>query len=82
MWGRAVTQIALPYSSTIRHHKPKVILMDSRAQVSIEYLLTLLFAIMLVIAASVLAISLQNSALVAQKRVIDAREETINSLMG
>lgn len=56
--------------------------MDSKAQVSLEYLLTLLFAIILVVAASIMALNLQWIAYGAEDKIIEYRDAAISSLMG
>ncbi len=55
--------------------------MDSRAQVSFEYLLTAMFGIMLAIAAAVLIEAVRAVALTAQARILNIREKTIASLL-
>ena len=54
--------------------------MDNKAQVSIEYLITALFGIMLAMAAAVLIESLRAVALDARAKVLTYREQTISSL--
>lgn len=56
--------------------------MDSKAQVSIEYLLTLVFAVMLVIAATIIAFNISSIVTVVQTEIIAYRETAISSLMG
>ena len=56
--------------------------MESRGQVSLEYLLTILFAIILAIAAAVLALNLSSISQVAKTKILTYREEIISSLMG
>lgn len=56
--------------------------MDSSAQVSIEYLVTVMFAVILVVAATLIATQLTTIATIAQSRIIGYRESTIASLMG
>ena len=55
--------------------------MDSKAQVSFEYLLTVGFAIILVIAAMVLTLNLTAIADSAQAKILQYRDSTIGSLM-
>jgi len=56
--------------------------MESKAQISFEYLLTLTFALLLVIAATVVALDLGSISQIAQGKILQAREETISSIMG
>ena len=55
--------------------------MDSRAQVSIEYLLMAMFGIVLAIAAAMVVDALRGVALNAQGRILDYRDNTIASLL-
>lgn len=55
--------------------------MNERAQVSVEYLLTVMFAIMLVIAVTVLAFNIASISDEAQFKAITQTEETISTLM-
>ena len=55
--------------------------MDSRGQTSFEYLLMVLFAVLLVIAATVIAMSLVSIAQVAQVKTIQYRDGTVGSLL-
>jgi len=55
--------------------------MDSKAQVSVDYLLTITFAIALTLAAVVVIVILSNMANDAQSKVLNAREETISSII-
>ncbi|MFH0715031.1 MAG: hypothetical protein V1847_04985 [Candidatus Diapherotrites archaeon] len=59
-----------------------MIVMDSKGQVSFEYLLTLGFAVVLVVAASVLALNAAGVAQVAQTKILAIREQAIASLVG
>ncbi len=56
--------------------------MDNKAQISFEYLLTVTFALVLVVAAVVVALNLANLSQLAKTRILEAREETISSIMG
>ena len=56
--------------------------MDSRGQISFEYLITLTFAVLLVIAATVLAFNLTVQANVAKTQILEYRDSTIRSLLG
>ena len=56
--------------------------MDSRAQTSFEYLLTVAFGIVLVIAALLIALQLNDVAARSQARVKDYRSSLISSLIG
>jgi len=55
--------------------------MDSKAQVSIEYLLLALFGITLAMIAAVLIDGIGQVATVAQGRILDYRQQTIASLL-
>ncbi len=55
--------------------------MDNKGQVSIEYLLTALFGIMLAMAAAVLIETLRGVALNARAEILTNRERTIASLL-
>jgi len=55
--------------------------MDDKAQVSIEYLITALFGIMLAMAAAVMIEALRGIALDARAKVLTYREQTISSLI-
>ncbi len=55
--------------------------MDSKAQISIEYLLVVLFAVILVIAATILALNLTAVAQSAKTQILQYRADTIESLM-
>ncbi|MBS3058736.1 MAG: hypothetical protein J4478_05040 [Candidatus Diapherotrites archaeon] len=55
--------------------------MDSKAQTSFEYLLTVAFGVVLVIAALAIALQLGNLAAQSQARVKDYRSSTISSLI-
>lgn len=56
--------------------------MDKKAQVAFEYLLTVLFSIIMVVAAAVLLDTIRVIAQVAKAQIITYREETITSLIG
>jgi uncharacterized protein (UPF0333 family) len=56
--------------------------MEIRAQISFEYLLTVTFALVLVLAAIVIAMNLGSLSQTAKTRILEAREETISSIMG
>ncbi len=71
--GKATTNIS---------HHIELSTMDSSAQVSLEYLLTVMFAVVLVIAATVLALQLTSVAQVAQTKILGYRDSTITSLVG
>ena len=55
--------------------------MDEKAQVSMEYLLTVVFAILLVIIVTVIAFNISNLADKAQLKVLENRDSTIAGLM-
>jgi uncharacterized protein (UPF0333 family) len=55
--------------------------MDSRAQVSFEYLLLATFVIILAIAAAILIDALRSISLSAQSKILDYRDKTIGSLL-
>ena len=55
--------------------------MNQRAQVSVEYLLTIMFAVMLVIAVTVIAFNISSVADRAQLRILQARDSAIATLM-
>jgi len=55
--------------------------MDSRAQVSFEYLLAALFGIVLAITAAVLIDAIRAISISAQTRVLEIRERTISTLV-
>ncbi|HIH10245.1 MAG TPA: hypothetical protein HA254_06295 [Candidatus Diapherotrites archaeon] len=56
--------------------------MNSRAQVSIEYLLTVMFAVLLVIAVTIIAFNISSVADKAQLQIVKNRDGAISSLMG
>ncbi|HLC92200.1 MAG TPA: hypothetical protein VJH23_00670 [archaeon] len=56
--------------------------MNERAQVSVEYLLTIMFAVLLVIAVTVIAFNISVVADRAQLKVVQNRDSVISSLMG
>ncbi|MFH1224475.1 MAG: class III signal peptide-containing protein [Candidatus Diapherotrites archaeon] len=55
--------------------------MDSKGQVSFEYLLMVLFAVIMVMAATVIAFNLQIVSGKAKEMMITERDGTISSLM-
>lgn len=55
--------------------------MEERAQVSFEYLLTAVFAIMLAISAAIIVEALRSIALQAQADLLSARARTIENIM-
>lgn len=55
-------------------------LMEEKAQISFEYLLTALFGIILAIAAAMLITTLRSIAYTAQTKVLQYREDSIASL--
>lgn len=55
---------------------------DQRAQVSFEYLLTVTIGVILVIAATTLALQLVSIADVTTTKILEKRAETILSLLG
>jgi uncharacterized protein (UPF0333 family) len=55
--------------------------MDSKAQVSFEYLLTVAFGVVLVIAALLIALQLSDIAAKQQGKIRDYRSSTISSLI-
>ena len=56
--------------------------MDRKAQVSLEYLLTILFSVVLAMIVAVMALNITQISTVAQTKILDFREETIASLLG
>ena len=56
--------------------------MDSRAQVSVEYMLTIMFGILLVIAVTVIALNISRLADKAQLKGLENRDSAIAGLMG
>ncbi len=56
--------------------------MDSKAQISIEYLLAAMFGITIAIAAAVLIEAVRSITLKTQARILEIRERTISSLVG
>jgi len=60
----------------------ELIKMDNRAQVSLEYLISIGFVLVLVLVASVVTMNLASIANVAQANILSFRSETIESLMG
>jgi uncharacterized protein (UPF0333 family) len=56
--------------------------MNSKAQVSLEYLLTVMFALILVIAVTIIAMNISDVADKAQLKVIENKQNTIATLMG
>jgi len=56
--------------------------MDERAQVSIEYLLTVMFAVTLVIAVTVIALNVTRLADEAQAEVLKNRDTVMATLLG
>ena len=55
--------------------------MEEKAQVSFEYLLTSVFAIMLAISAAIVVESFRALSLQAQAQILTARSRTIESIM-
>ncbi|MEM4257039.1 MAG: hypothetical protein QXZ13_02695 [Candidatus Diapherotrites archaeon] len=55
---------------------------NEKAQVSVEYLLTLMFAVLLILVVTILAFNLSKIADQAQLEVIENRDKTIASLLG
>ncbi|MBI4043218.1 MAG: hypothetical protein HY393_00235 [Candidatus Diapherotrites archaeon] len=56
--------------------------MNSKAQVSVEYLVTVAFGIVLATLAALIALQVVQIATVAEVQVQQVRQETIGSLMG
>ena len=56
--------------------------MEEKAQVSLEYLLTVLFSVVLAMIAAVVAINVTQIATVAQSKVLLYRENAIAALLG
>jgi len=54
--------------------------MEERGQVAIEYLLTVLFAVLLVIAVTIIAFQVNSMADTAQAEVLNNRNEIISTL--
>ncbi|MFH1752119.1 MAG: hypothetical protein ABH821_04250 [archaeon] len=57
-------------------------MIGNKGQVSFEYLLTVLFGVLLALAAAILASNITSIALVAKSRVLDYRESFITSITG
>ncbi|MBN1941274.1 MAG: hypothetical protein JW772_03775 [Candidatus Diapherotrites archaeon] len=55
--------------------------MEQRAQVSFEYLILAMFAILLAISAALIIDALRGISLSAQARILDFRNQTIASLL-
>ena len=55
--------------------------MEQTAQVSIEYLLTVLFAVILVMAAWILLDTIRITSQMAKARILDNREKTIAAVL-
>lgn len=58
-----------------------MISLDSKAQVSVEYLLTVIVGVVLAVAAAILALNLSAVAFAAQTKILSYRQSTIASLM-
>jgi hypothetical protein len=56
--------------------------MDEIAQVSLEYLLTVLFSVVLAMVAAVMALNITQIADVAKTKILAYREDAIASLLG
>lgn len=56
--------------------------MDEKGQVSLEYLLTILFSVVLAMIVAVMALNITQISTVAQTKILAFREETIASLLG
>ena len=56
--------------------------MDERAQVSLEYLLTVLFSVVLAMIAAIMALNITQIADVAKTKILSYREDAIASLLG
>lgn len=56
-------------------------LKEEKAQVSFEYLLTVLFSVMLAITAAVLALNVSGIATAAREKIVFYREQTITGFM-
>jgi uncharacterized protein (UPF0333 family) len=56
--------------------------MDDKGQVSLEYLLTILFSVVLAMIVAVMALNITQISTVAQTKILAFREETIASLLG
>ncbi len=56
-------------------------LSSERAQVSIEYILTIMFAVLLVIAVTIIAFNIASVADRAQLKIIQNRDNVISTLM-
>lgn len=56
--------------------------MDSRAQIALEYLLTVAFGVVLATVAALLAFQVVGIAQVAEKNIEQFRQETILSFLG
>jgi len=56
--------------------------MNERAQVSLEYLISIGFVLVLVLVATIVTMNLASIATVAQTKILTYRSETIETLMG
>ena len=56
--------------------------MDEKGQVSFEYLLTVLFGVLLAFAAYALATYVSDISLFAQEKVLTAKSDAISKMMG
>ena len=56
--------------------------MNERAQVSLEYLISIGFVLVLVLVATIVTMNLASIANVAQAKILSYRSETIETLMG
>jgi len=55
--------------------------MEERAQVAVEYLLTVLFAVLLIIAVTVIAFSVTTISNTAETKVINIKNDAIQTLL-
>lgn len=61
-------------------HK-KLVLMDEKAQVSVEYLLSVMFAVFLVLAVTIIAFNIASITDRAQLKIVQNRNSAISTLM-
>jgi uncharacterized protein (UPF0333 family) len=58
------------------------LLLEERAQVSIEYLLSAMFGILLALAAAMLIEAIRGISLSARAEILNQREQTLSSIIG
>jgi len=57
-------------------------MLNSKAQVSLEYLLTVLFGVILAMVVAVIALNLAQIADIAKTKILSYRDDAISSFMG